>query len=562
MPALPQSVVLFDTTLRDGAQTSGVDFSPADKTKLATLLDDFGIAYVEGGWPGANDTDNAFFANPPAFAHSKLTAFGMTRRVGVSASNDPGLSLVLDSSAPVACLVGKTWDVHVTKALGTTLEANLESIRDSVARAKACKSEVAYDLEHFFDAYKANKAYTLECLTAARDAGADWLVLCDTNGGTFPHEVAQIVREVVEAGFPGSMLGIHCHDDMDMAVANTLAAVREGATMVQGTLNGLGERAGNANLVTLIPVFAKMGIDCGVSPEKMTQLTKLSRALDDILDRPSDERAPFVGRRAFVHKGGLHGSAVAKDPTLYEHMPPETVGNERILPMSDQGGLANLEARLVDFGITYDRKDGRLREIISTIKELESQGYAYDQADASFELLVRQMLGTFPHYFYIENVDSRTVMQPLANEALRTRFKRLSNLPEATVKVVIGNERLITTCEGNGPVNAIDSALRKTLEQQYPVLSRMNLSDYKVRIPTNKEATGALTVVRIESTATLNGETVKWTTIGASTNIMEASTEALIDAYNWYLHKTGTPAVKPNPAMLRSGNAATGMQPR
>lgn len=550
-------VVLFDTTLRDGAQTSGVDFSPADKAKLAKLLDEFGIHYVEGGWPGANDTDNQFFANPPAFKNARLTAFGMTRRVGRSASNDEGLSMVLDSPAPVVCLVGKTWDKHVVEALGTTPDENLKSIRESVMRAKATKSEVVYDLEHFFDAYKANPQYALACMKTALDAGADWLVMCDTNGGTFPDEVRHIVSQVKDAGFDARRLGIHTHDDMSCAVANTLEAVQLGVRMVQGTLNGLGERCGNANLVTLIPMFAKLGIDCGIGPDKMRGLKTLSNALDDILDRVPDERAPFVGKRAFVHKGGLHGSAVAKNPALYEHFEPEAVGNTRLLPMSDQGGLANLEARLNDFGIDYERGDQRLRSVIAKIKELESQGYAYDQADASFELLVRQNLGNMPHYFYVEDVDAGSRVQPAVNEALKVNFnKRMAGkAPRATVTAVVGEERLIRTAEGTGPVNAIDNAFREVLSRAYPVLDGMTLKDFKVRIPTSKEATAATTVVRIESTATINGVETNWTTIGVSADIIEASTEALLDAYDWYLHKTGTKAVKPEQSLLRN-NAA------
>ncbi|NBX66170.1 MAG: citramalate synthase [Proteobacteria bacterium] len=546
----PLSVVLFDTTLRDGAQTSGVDFSPADKHKLAAVLDPW-VHYVEGGWPGANDTDNRFFANPPSFAHAKLTAFGMTRRVGRSASNDEGLSMVLDSTASVVCLVGKTWDVHVTKALGTTLDDNLKSISESVLRAKETKAEVVYDLEHFFDAWKANKPYALECLKAARAAGADWLVMCDTNGGTFPHEVRQIVGEVIAEGFDPAMLGIHTHNDLSCAEANTLEAVMLGVRMVQGTLNGLGERSGNANLVTLIAMFAKLGIDCGVTSEQMRGLKDLSRTLDDILDRVPNTRQPIVGADAFTHKGGLHGSAVAKDPTLYEHMEPESVGNQRKLPMSDQGGLANLEARLKDFDIDYDRTDPRLRDVISTIKELEALGYSYDLADASFELVVRQMLGEFPHYCYVERVTANTDMEPPVNEAARVKFKRFANHPESTVKLVVGEQRLIRTAEGNGPVNAIDNALREALEASYPVLKGMTLTDFKVRIPTNKDATGAETVVRITSKGMVNGVEREWTTIGVSTNIMEASTEALMDAYDWYLFKTNTTPDKPNPKLLR-----------
>ncbi|MCB1539143.1 MAG: citramalate synthase [Alphaproteobacteria bacterium] len=565
-----QRVTLFDTTLRDGAQTSGVDFSPGDKLRLAALLDDFGLHYIEGGWPGANDTDNIFFTEVPAFKKAKLTAFGMTRRVGKSASNDEGLSMVLDTSAPVVCLVGKTWGPHITTALNTTVEENLRAIRESVARAKSMKSEVVYDLEHFFDAYKHDPDYALACMRAAKGAGADWLVMCDTNGGTFPHEVRDIVGAVMNAGFSGGELGIHTHDDMSCAVANTLEAVRLGVEMVQGTLNGLGERCGNANLITLIPMFAKMGIDCGISPEKMRDLTALSRALDDILDRSSDDSAPYVGARAFTHKGGLHGSAVAKAPSLYEHTRPESVGNRRILPMSDQGGLANLMARLEDYGMAVRRDDPRLGSVVERIKMLEAEGYAYDRADASFELLLRHMLGGYEHYFYALNVNTNTKMQPIVNEA-RREFGRASmgSVPEASVKLIVGNERLMHAAEGVGPVDAIDAAMRKALIPYYPVLANMTLSDFKVRIIKPREGTAATTVVRIESTGPVAGKTCTWSTIGVSHNVIDAALEALIDSHLWYLHKTGTPAIVPNPALCKDEGVsskrspfATGTQPR
>jgi 2-isopropylmalate synthase len=531
-----KKVYLFDTTLRDGAQTSGVDFSAADKQKLAKALDDFGMHYIEGGWPGANDTDDTFFANAPQFQNAKLTAFGMTRRVGTATAQDTGLNKVLNTPAPVVCLVGKTWDVHVYEALQTTLDDNLNSISETITYAKAQKSEVVYDLEHFFDAWKANKNYTLKCMRAARNAGADWLVMCDTNGGTFPDEIRQIISDVLAEGFNGNMLGIHTHNDMDCAVANTFEAAILGVQMLQGTLNGLGERCGNANLITLIPMLTKRGFDCGVTPEKMRELKKLSHTLDDILNRTPNTRAAFVGDDAFTHKGGLHGSAVAKNPALYEHTNPDSVGNKRSLPMSSQGGLANLEARLHDFRIEYNRTDPRLRTLIKTIKTMSSMGYAFDLADASLELLARKQLCDMRSFFEVESITTHCVTHD-QHEKISTKFNKTS-VAETNVKLTINGQRVICVDEGNGPVNAIDNALRKALTGTYPTLNKFTLSDYKVRILKGNDATGAITSVRVTSKGIVNEQEMEWSTIAASTNIMEASAQALLDAYQWFLLKT------------------------
>ncbi|MFY7780361.1 MAG: citramalate synthase, partial [Tagaea sp.] len=342
---MAERVFLYDSTLRDGAQTQGVDFGPADKAAIARALDKLGIDYVEGGWPGANPTDDTFFAELPKLGHAKVSAFGMTRRAGRSAANDPGLQAVLGTAAPAACLVGKTWDFHVELALGVSKTENIDMIGESLAEAIRRGKETMFDAEHFFDGYKANPGFALDCLKAALAAGARWLVLCDTNGGTLPHEVERIVGEVAKH-VPGDRLGIHCHNDTENAVANSLAAVRAGARQIQGTINGLGERCGNANLISLIPnLVLKMGFETGVTPQRLAQLTHVSRLLDERLNRPAQRNAPYVGESAFAHKGGLHVSAVEKDPKTYEHVPPESVGNKRHVVVSDQAGRSNVIAR-------------------------------------------------------------------------------------------------------------------------------------------------------------------------------------------------------------------------
>ncbi|MCW5699746.1 MAG: citramalate synthase [Rhodospirillales bacterium] len=519
-------VYLYDCTLRDGAQTQGVDFNPADKAAIAGALDALGIDYVEGGWPGANPTDNAFFASPPALQNARLSAFGMTRRAGRSADNDPGLTAVLTSGADAACLVGKTWDFQVRTALDIDLEENLRMISDSIKLAKNKVSEVLFDAEHFFDGYKDNAEYALRCLKAAHEAGARWIVLCDTNGGTLPHDIERIVGAVAEH-IPGEHLGIHCHDDTGNAVANSLAAVRAGARQVQGTLNGLGERCGNANLVSLIPsLVLKMGYETGLSAEDMKRLTHASRLLDERLNRQPNQGAPYVGEAAFTHKGGLHVSAVARDPRCYEHINPETVGNHRRIVVSDQAGRANILARFSDIGLEIDARDPKVDNLLEVLKEREYEGYAYDGAEASFELLARHALGQVPEYFRCNSFRVIDERRWDAKGDLRT-------LSEATVKMDVGGKQYMTVAEGNGPVDALDHALRKVLTPVYSRLRNIHLVDYKVRILNPEASTRAKTRVMIESACGGTGR--RWSTVGVSTNIIDASYRALRDSIVYVL---------------------------
>ena len=390
---MSERVYLYDSTLRDGAQTLGVDFSVADKLAIARELDRLGIDYIEGGWPGANPTDDAFFGAPPTLTQAKLAAFGMTRRAGRSAANDPGLQAILAPRIDAVTMVGKSWDFQVQVALGIEMDENLRMIADSVVHAKSRVAEVMFDAEHFFDGYKDNPAYALACLKAAYDAGARWVILCDTNGGTLPHEVQIIVRAATEV-VPGDHLGIHCHDDTGNAVANSLAAVRAGVRQVQGTLNGLGERCGNANLVTVLPtLMLKMGFETGVSVEGLRRLTAVSRMVDERLNRAPDRGAPYVGERAFAHKGGLHASAVEKNPRCYEHVTPESVGNRRRVLVSDQAGRSNIVTRLREMGIDIDPSSPKITALVDVVKQREYEGYAYDSAAASFEVRARRQLG-------------------------------------------------------------------------------------------------------------------------------------------------------------------------
>src|SRR6478609_7072538 len=452
-----ERLYLFDTTLRDGAQTNGVDFTLTDKIAIIRMLDELGIDYVEGGYPGANPTDTQLFAEP-RMLHTTFTAFGMTRRPGRSASNDPGLAVLLDAKAEAICFVAKSWDYHVRVALETTLEENLASIRDSVKAAKQKGREVLIDCEHFFDGYKANSTYALACAKAAHESGARWVVLCDTNGGTLPHEVEQIVGEVVKH-VPGDHVGIHAHNDTEQAVANSLAAVRAGARQIQGTLNGLGERCGNANLCSLIPTLKLKkefsdAFEISVTPEKLATLVKVSRALDDMLNRVPNRHAAYVGESAFVTKTGIHASAVLKDPQTYEHVLPETVGNHRKVLVSDQAGRSNVIAELDRAGIAYDKSDPKLTRLVEELKEREAQGYAYESANASFDLLARRTLGRVPEYFRVEQFDVNVEQRYNANGQRVT-------VALAVVKVDVAGEHLISAAEGNGPVNALDVALRK-----------------------------------------------------------------------------------------------------
>jgi 2-isopropylmalate synthase len=529
-----ERISLYDTTLRDGAQTHGVDFSVEDKWLIAQQLDVLGLDYIEAGYPGANPTDTRLFAEAKPLGHARLTAFGMTKRPGRSLSNDPGFQALLATKVDAICLVAKTWDFHVDVALGTTLEENLAAIKESTAAVVASGREALIDCEHFFDGYKANSQYALDCAKTAYEGGARWVVLCDTNGGTLPEEIERIVAEVVKL-IPGDQLGIHVHNDTDNGVANSLAAVRAGARQVQGTLNGLGERCGNANLTSIIPTLMLKSdyadrFETSVTPEKLRTLTHASRVLDEVLNRAPNRHAPYVGEAAFAHKGGIHVSAVQKDPRTYEHVPPESVGNRRKLLVSDQAGRSNILAELDRIGIPIPKDDPRIGKLLDEVKEREATGYAYEAADASFELLARRMLGNVPQFF---EVDSFRVMVERRHNALG----ELVTVSEATVKVRIDGETVLSVGEGNGPVNALDKALRKDLGPYQSFINDLELVDYKVRILTG--GTDAVTRVLIESR---DGVGNRWFTIGVSPNIVDASFEALLDSINYKLIRDGAPA--------------------
>lgn len=525
-----ERLTLFDTTLRDGAQTAGIDFSVEEKIVISELLERLGVDYVEGGYPGANPTDTAFFAEKRTQT-ATFTAFGMTKRAGRSAANDPGLQLVLDSKADAVCLVAKAWDYHVKVALGCSNEDNLVSIRESVEAVRASGRESMIDCEHFFDGYKANPEYALACARTAYEAGARWVVLCDTNGGTLPSEIREIVGKVREV-VPGENLGIHAHDDTGHAVANTLAAVDAGVRQIQGTLNGIGERCGNANLITLVPTLMlkkpySETFELGVTPDALAEITAISRAFDEIINRSPDRHAPYVGANAFATKAGIHASAILKEPETYEHVPPESVGNRRRVLVSDQAGKSNLLGELKRLGITVDKADPRLDALLSDVKEREAQGYAYEAADASFELLARRRLGEVPKYF---DVKSFRVMVERRHNALG----ELVTVSEAVVKVDVDGDARMSVAEGNGPVNALDNALRKDLGRFQDRIDEMELIDFKVRILNG--GTGAVTRVLIESQ---NRRTHKrWFTIGVSSNIVDASFQALLDSHTYTLLKS------------------------
>jgi 2-isopropylmalate synthase len=530
-----ERLYLFDTTLRDGQQTQGVQFSTDDKLQIAKALDGLGIDYIEGGWPGANPTDSAFFEARPQ-TQATFTAFGMTKRAGRSAENDEVLAAVLNANTPAVCLVGKTHDFHVDTALGITLDENLANIRESVAHLVSRGREALFDAEHFFDGYKANPAYALDCLRAAYEAGARWVVLCDTNGGTLPHEVFMITRAVIAAGIPGDRLGIHTHDDTGNAVASGLAAIDAGARQVQGTLNGLGERCGNANLTSLIPTLLlkepyASAYDIGVTREALTRLTRTSRMLDDILNRVPLRSAPYVGASAFAHKAGLHASAIVKDPSTYEHVDPSVVGNTRIVPMSNQAGQSNLLKRLSDMGLPAEKGDPALARILDAVKSRETEGYAYDSAQASFELLAREELGLAPSFFDVEryrviserrrNAKGEIVVESEAVVTIATR--------EGPKTSYFKNEHA-QDMQDDGPVNALWQALKSDLGPYQEAIGDMRLTDFKVRI--TQGGTEAVTRVIIDFA---DDEGRAWATVGVSANIVDASFEALVDAINWKL---------------------------
>ena len=527
----PERLYLFDTTLRDGAQTPGVDFSLADKRRVLAMLDELGVDYIEGGYPGANPLDTALFAERPKL-RAKLAAFGMTKRPGRSASNDPGIAGLLDANCDAIVFVGKAWDFHVRVALGITLDENLAGIADSIVAAVSAGREAMLDAEHFFDGYRANPDYALKVARTAYEAGARWVVLCDTNGGTLPAEVAAAVRAVSEV-MPSSHVGIHPHDDTGHAVANALAAVDAGARQIQGTLNGIGERCGNANLTTLIPtLLLKPGyasrFAIGIEPDQLASLTKVSHAFDELLNRAPDRQAPYVGGSAFATKAGIHASAVMKDPRTYEHVPPETVGNSRQVLVSAQAGRSNVLAELDRLGVSVARDDPRVGRLLETVKEKEAQGYVYEGADASFLLLARHVLGEVPHFFDVERFSVNVERRFNASGAYVT-------VCEAIVKVNVDGESLISAAEGNGPVNALDLALRKDLGKYQRHIADLRLLDYRVRV--FQGGSDAVTRVLIECG---DADGHSWTTVGVSANIIDASFQALVDSITFKLLRAGT----------------------
>ena len=528
-----ERLYIFDTTLRDGAQTQGVDFSIEDKEKIAQALDNLGVDYIEGGWPGANPTDTEFFQKKINFKNSILTAFGMTKKTGRSAENDPGLSALVNSNTKAVCLVGKSWDFHVDVALGVTNKENLENIKESTKHFIKKKKEFMFDAEHFFDGYKNNPKYAILCLKAAFDKGARWIVLCDTNGGTLPHEITKIVAKVTKV-IPGKNLGIHAHNDTGNAVANTLAAVSAGVRQVQGTINGLGERCGNANLMSLIPTFylkkdfsSKFKIN--IKSKNIKNLTQCSRLLDEILNRKPNKHLPYVGAAAFSHKGGLHVSAVQKDPKTYEHINPEEVGNSRNIVISDQAGKSNIISRLKTINVDIKENDPKIKKLLDEVKDREFIGYSYDGADASFELLARRIMGEIPRYISITEYDV-SVKKDLSGKIISS----------AKAQLEVDGEKIMCEGEGNGPVNALDNAIRENvdrLSKYSKYLKDLKLVDYKVRILNT--GTEAVTRVSIEST---DSQGKNWFTVGVSTNIIEASFKALVDSLDYKLFKDKAPA--------------------
>jgi len=496
-------------------------------------LDNLGVDYIEGGWPGANPTDTEFFNKDHGFKNAKLTAFGMTKKSEHSAENDPMLASLINSKSSSVCLFGKSWDFHVDVALGITNEENLENISESAKHIVGSGKEFMFDAEHFFDGYKSNPDYALKCLKAAFDQGARWIVLCDTNGGTLPHEVSKIVSEVTKY-IPGENLGIHAHNDTENAVANSLAAVQAGVRQIQGTINGLGERCGNANLMSLIPsLFLKRDFsdkfELNIKRENLKNLTQCSRLLDELLNRKPNKHLPYVGASAFSHKGGMHVSAVQKNPKTYEHIEPEEVGNSRNIVVSDQAGQSNIMSRLKSIGIQIEKNDPKIKKLLSEVKDREFIGYSYDGADASFELLARRLIGDIPRYILINEYDV-SVKKDNTGEIIS----------HAKAQLEVDGQKILCEGQGNGPVNALDNAIRKNvnkLSKYSEYLKDLKLVDYKVRILNT--GTEAVTRVSIEST---DSKGVNWFTIGVSPNIIDASFKALVDSLDYKLFKDKAPA--------------------
>ena len=531
-----RQIWIYDTTLRDGSQREGLSLSLEDKLRIVRQLDRLGVPFIEGGWPGANPKDVQFFwqLQEEPLTQAELVAFCSTRRPGMAAAEDPMLQPILAAGTCWVTIFGKSWDLHVTEGLKTTLDENLAMIQDTIEYLRANGRRVIYDAEHWFDGYKHNREYALETLRVAIAAGAEWLVFCDTNGGTLPHEIAQIVQEVIQAfDFPTPhtphptpsplRLGIHTHNDSETAVANALAAVMQGVRMVQGTINGYGERCGNANLCSLIPnLQAKLGFTC-IAPDQLAQLTETSRFVSEVVNLAPDDHAPFVGLSAFAHKGGIHVSAVERNPLTYEHMQPEQVGNRRRIVISDQSGLSNILAKARSFGIELNKQDPTCRQILTRLKNLESEGYQFEAAEASFELLMREALGQRQKPFEVKGFQVHYSMLPDAEVDRETSL--------ATVKLSVNGKDILEAAEGNGPVSALDAALRKALVSFYPEIGTFHLTDYKVRILDGAAGTSAKTRVLIESS---NGHQ-RWTTVGVSGNILEASYLAVVEGLEYGL---------------------------
>lgn len=528
-------IVIYDTTLRDGAQSEGLSLSIEDKLRIAHRLDEMGIPFIEGGWPGANPKDGQFFwrLKEEPLTHGEIVAFCSTRRPGKLAAADKMLQAILSAETHWVTIFGKSWDLHVTAGLQTTLEENLAMIQDTIEYLRSQGRRVIYDAEHWFDGYKQNRQYALKTLETAMNAGAEWLVFCDTNGGTLPHEISQTVREVFQAlpqiQATGVQLGIHTHNDSETAVANAIAAVLEGVTMVQGTINGYGERCGNANLCSLIPnLQLKLGFEC-IPPAQLEQLTETSRFISEVANLAPNEHAPFVGLSAFAHKGGIHVSAVQRNPLTYEHIQPEKIGNRRRIVISDQAGLSNVLEKARSFGIDLNKEDETCRKILQKLKDLEHQGYQFEAAEASFELLMREALGEREQFFELRGFQVHCHKASGDTNSL------------ATVKVSVNGQDILAAAEGNGPVSALDAALRKALMNFYPEISQFHLADYKVRILDGGAGTSAKTRVLIES----RNSHKRWSTVGVSTNIIEASYQAIVEGleYGLLLHKQAKLAV-------------------
>ncbi|WP_340022654.1 citramalate synthase [Paenibacillus sp. FSL K6-1096] len=517
---MSKSISIFDTTLRDGTQGEGISLSADDKLKIARKLDDLGVHYIEGGNPGSNNKDIEFFSRVQELhLNAKITAFGSTRRKNTVTEHDEGLQRLIAAGVPAATLVGKSWDFHVHTALQTTLEENLAMIGDSIAFLKRKGLEVIFDAEHFFDGFKNNPDYAAAVLTRAREAGADWLVMCDTNGGTLPQEIHDIVSAVGVA-LPGAALGIHTHNDCELAVANTLSAIGAGARQVQGTINGYGERCGNANLCSIIPTLQlKMGYHC-IPGDSLPQLTNTARYISEVANVNMPVNQPYVGAAAFAHKGGIHVSAILRDSRTYEHIVPELVGNKQRVLVSELAGQSNVLSKAQEMGLNLDPSSEQARKVIDKIKDLEHQGYQFEGADASLELLLREATGEMNELFTFESF--KMLVEKTAGRSV---------VSEAFVKLKVGGQSLYTAAEGNGPVNALDNALRKALQTYFPQLKDMHLSDYKVRVLDEQDQTAAKVRVLIESKD--YGDT--WNTVGVSSNVIEASWEALVDSMRYAL---------------------------